>query len=153
MRNGSRARELNLPAAVYIETHGGTLVPTIQSAVHLAEDIGLANVGLLLDYANAWPEGPHGRAAVVLAAPYLKHVHMKDIIAGRDGADQFVDFGAGNIGWPEVLAALVEIGYAGFVSDEYERCWHPELPPAEIAMRQHAQWLRAWRDQAAKKVK
>ena len=128
-----------------IETHGGTLVPTIRSAVRLASDIGLSNVGVLLDYANAYPAGPHGRAAVGLAAPYLKHVHMKDIVVGREGADQFVDFGQGNVGWPEVLAALVEIGYEGFVSDEYERCWHPELPPAETAMKQHVDWLRAWR--------
>jgi sugar phosphate isomerase/epimerase len=137
--------------AFAIETHDGTLVPSLKEAVHLAEDIALPNVGLLVDYANAYPFGPHGRAAVALVAPYVKHVHMKDILTDHGGAHQFVDFGQGNIDWPEVLDALDEVGFAGFVSDEYEKCWHPELPPAEVAMKQHVTWLRAWRDKRAKR--
>ncbi len=37
-RNGSRARELNMPAAIYIETHGGT--GTGGSDDHAGVDIG-----------------------------------------------------------------------------------------------------------------
>ena len=97
-----------------------------------------------MDYANAYDFGPHGREAVRLVAPHLKHVHMKDHLVAADGSFETVDFGAGNVGWPEVLGELVAVGYAGYVSDEYERCWHPELPPAEVAMKQHIDWLRAW---------
>jgi len=128
-----------------IESHGGTLAPSLGEAVRLTEAIGLKNVGVLMDYANAYEFGPHGREAVRLVAPYLKHVHIKDHRVAADGSFETVDFGAGNIAWPEVLEELAAVGYEGWVSDEYERCWHPELPPAEVAMRQHINWLRAWR--------
>jgi len=146
----SALRELGTEAAPYgvtfaIESHGGTLTPSLAETVRLVEAIGLDNVGVLMDYANAYEFGPPGREAVRLVAPFLKHVHMKDHVVQEDGAFETVDFGAGNIGWPEVLDELVAVGYDGYVSDEYERCWHPDLPPAEVAMKQHIEWLRAWR--------
>ena len=40
--------------------------------------------------------------------------------------------GEGSVPWPEVFAALRGVGYDGWITDEYEKYWHPELPePAE----------------------
>lgn len=131
--------------AFAIESHGGTFCPTLAETVRLVEDLGLDSVGVLMDYANVYEHGPCGAEAVRLVEAHLKHVHMKDKRV-TDGGSEFADFGEGNIGWPAVLAELVAIGYEGYVSDEYERWWHRELPPAETAMKQHIDWLRAWRD-------
>jgi glycosyltransferase involved in cell wall biosynthesis/predicted metal-dependent phosphoesterase TrpH len=64
VRNGSRARELNLPAAIYIDTHGGIGIGG--SDDHAGVDIG-----------RTWSETPHA------ATPqeFLAHVR-----AGRVGA-------------------------------------------------------------------
>ena len=128
-----------------IESHGGTFCPTLDETLRLVHDIGQPSVGVLMDYANVCEFGPCGAAAVRLVEAHLKHVHMKDKRI-TDGGSEFAEFGAGNIGWPEVLAEMVAIGYTGYVSDEYERWWHRDLPPAESAMKQHIDWLRAWRD-------
>jgi glycosyltransferase involved in cell wall biosynthesis/predicted metal-dependent phosphoesterase TrpH len=67
VRNGSRARELNLPAAVYIETHGGTGVGG--SDDHAGVDIG-----------RTWTETPHA------ATPdeFLAHVRAGRAQASGD---------------------------------------------------------------------
>lgn len=131
--------------AFAIESHGATLAPSLADTVALVRDIGLDNVGVLMDYGNVHQFGPTGAEAVRFVAPYLVHVHMKDKFVEADGTERMVDFGQGNIGWSEVLAELAAIGYGGYVSDEYERLWHRELPPAEVAMKQHIAWLRDWR--------
>src|SRR5918992_243528 len=68
-RNGSRARELNLPAAIYIETHGGIGIGG--SDDHAGVDIG-----------RTWSETPEAATP----AEFLAHVR-----AGRVGA--FGDLG------------------------------------------------------------
>jgi len=143
---GREAAEAGVDIA--IESHGGTFATTLARTVKIVEDIGLANVGVLMDYGNVYEHGPRGREAVRFVAPYLKHIHMKDKRVDESGAarGEGLDFGAGNIGWPDVLSELAAVGYDGYVSDEYERCWHPDLPPAEVAMKQHIDWLRAWRE-------
>ena len=57
-RNGSRARELNAPAAVYIETHGGTGVGG--SDDHAGVDIGRTFTETPV--AHTWHELPRARA-------------------------------------------------------------------------------------------
>ena len=64
VRNGSRARELNLPAAIYIDTHGGIGIGG--SDDHAGVDIG-----------RTWSETPHASTP----ADFLAHVR-----AGRVGA-------------------------------------------------------------------
>ena len=64
VRNGSRARELNLPAAIYIDTHGGIGIGG--SDDHAGVDIG-----------RTWSETPHAATP----AQFLAHVR-----AGRVGA-------------------------------------------------------------------
>jgi glycosyltransferase involved in cell wall biosynthesis/predicted metal-dependent phosphoesterase TrpH len=66
-RNGSRARELNAPAAIYIETHGGIAVGG--SDDHAGVDIGrtyteappATTTAQLLEHIRAGRVGPHGK--------------------------------------------------------------------------------------------
>jgi predicted metal-dependent phosphoesterase TrpH len=85
-RNGARARELNAPAAIYIETHGGIAIGG--SDDHAGVDIGrtyteappAATTGQLLEHIRAGRVAPHGEqgsagkwahAALVLGARTL----------------------------------------------------------------------------------
>jgi glycosyltransferase involved in cell wall biosynthesis/predicted metal-dependent phosphoesterase TrpH len=67
VRNGARARELNAPAAVYIETHGGTGIAG--SDDHAGVDIG-----------RTWTETP----AAATPAEFLAHIRAGDAVARGD---------------------------------------------------------------------
>jgi glycosyltransferase involved in cell wall biosynthesis/predicted metal-dependent phosphoesterase TrpH len=67
VRNGSRAKELNLPAFVYVETHGGTGVGG--SDDHAGVDIG-----------RTWTETPRAETP----AEFLQHIRAGRAQAGGD---------------------------------------------------------------------
>jgi glycosyltransferase involved in cell wall biosynthesis/predicted metal-dependent phosphoesterase TrpH len=67
VRNGSRARELNMPAAIYIDTHGGTGIAG--SDDHAGIDIG-----------RTWSETP----AAGTPAEFLAHVRAGRVAAHGD---------------------------------------------------------------------
>ena len=73
-------------------------------------------------------------------------VHVKD--ARRDVAQrtgwQLVLLGDGEVPVHESLDLLQARGYGGWVSVEWEKAWHPEIEPPEIALPQHAEVLRRW---------
>ena len=51
--------------------------------------------------------------------------------------------GEGVIPWPDILQAMKDRGYPGWLSLEYERRWHPQdIPDAAVGMKQSAEYLR-----------
>ena len=58
--------------------------------------------------------------------------------------------GSGVFPMGEIRRALDAIQYDGFLSFEWEKKWHPEIDPPEIAILHFAEWLRkAWGSNAA----
>jgi sugar phosphate isomerase/epimerase len=57
---------------------------------------------------------------------------------------QLVLLGAGEVPVAEMIALLLAHGYTGPISVEWEKRWHPEIEPAEIALPQHQALLRGW---------
>ncbi len=74
----------------------------------------------------------------------LKHVHMKDARLLPDGEWQLVLMGEGEVPCRDILALLINEGYEGYISAEWEKKWHAEIEEPEIAMPQHAQVLNQW---------
>lgn len=78
-------------------------------------------------------------------APYVRHVHLKDSI-GRPSARHpftYVLPGTGEMPGREVLQLLHRDHFQGAVSLEWEKMWHPYLPPlteALLACRQNQWW-------------
>ena len=112
--------------------------------------VGLENVGILFDYAWIyWARAESPAEAVNLCAPYLRHVHYKDWLIdwNLEGGDQRKArlMGEGSVPWPEVFAALEEVGYDGWITDEYEKYWHPELPEPGEGMRRNLAYVRKLR--------
>ncbi|MDT0265708.1 sugar phosphate isomerase/epimerase family protein [Streptomyces sp. DSM 44915] len=68
---------------------------------------------------------------VTAAGPWLAHVQIEDM---RRGVHEHLPFGAGEIDFPPVLAALAATGYAGLVSVELPRHSHagPQLAAESI---------------------
>jgi sugar phosphate isomerase/epimerase len=86
-----------------------------------------ALLGLTLDIGHCQCLEPEPPAACVrAAAPWLRHVQIEDM---RRGVHEHLPFGAGEIDFPPVLAALKGVGYAGLVSVELPRHSHagPQL--------------------------
>ena len=48
----------------------------------------------------------------------MKEVHFKDFRASVGTIDGFVQLLEGDVNWPEVMAALNEVGFDGFVTAE-----------------------------------
>jgi sugar phosphate isomerase/epimerase len=68
-------------------------------------------------------------------------MHIKDLLQKQSGW-QPVLTGEGTFPLSEVRSALCQIAYNGFVSFEWEKKWHPEIPDASIALPHFARWFR-----------
>jgi fatty-acyl-CoA synthase len=70
-------------------------------------------------------------------------VHLKDA-RRRDDAWELVPLGEGEVPVHESLAALQAAGYAGWLTFEWEKRWHPDLSEPEVALPRDGAILRRW---------
>ena len=70
-------------------------------------------------------------------APYIRHVHFKDILG-----DTHVLPGDGELPLCEITEMMTKGGYDGYFSLEWERKWHPELAPIEEALEKYTEILK-----------
>ncbi|MEN6642362.1 MAG: sugar phosphate isomerase/epimerase [Armatimonadia bacterium] len=126
-----------------LENHSGTLTQTAEDTVAMVLQVARPNFGILMDHywvVAAGREDP--LQAVRLQAPHVLHVHCKNLIRvdGKPLAN-FLD--EGEIDWQPILQILKDQGYTGYLSDEYEKFWRPELPEPQIGMKRNANHLRS----------
>lgn len=71
---------------------------------------------------------------------------IKDARRAPERADgwQLVLLGDGEVPVRDMLTLLASGGYQGCVSVEWEKRWHPEIEPPEVALPQHLKLLRTW---------
>lgn len=137
-----------LGVGVAVETHVGSMTMSIRDTVRMIQDINMANVGILFDYAWVELAGVEtGAEAVRAAAPYIVHCHVKDWTLEQRFPIKKKSclMGKGTVRWPEVLTELKKVGYTGYISDEYEKYWYPdELPDAEIGMKHNLDYIKSF---------
>jgi sugar phosphate isomerase/epimerase len=95
--------------------------------------------GLIWDPANAFAQEEETPAISQEMETRIQHVHVKDM-QRRDGSYAHVLPGEGDFPLRTMLKELRRIRYQGFVSFEWERHWHPELAPAEVALPFFVEW-------------
>lgn len=73
-------------------------------------------------------------------------VQVKDARRAPERADgwQLVLLGDGEVPVRDMLTLLASGGYQGWISVEWEKRWHPEIEPPEIALPRHLEVLRRW---------
>ena len=105
-------------------------------------------VGVLWDILHPFRFGESPEQTWSQIGARLIHVHIKD---GKPdpNADRPEDWaltllGEGAVPVPAILEVLVEHGYRGYLSVEWEKAWHPEIPEPEVALPQHPRVLREW---------
>ena len=74
-------------------------------------------------YGNAW------RYFYDALAPYIRHVHIKDVHDGKH-----VLPGDGELPIKDIIEYVISKGYDGYFSLEWERYWRRELPEIEEAL-------------------
>ena len=90
------------------------------------------NFGLLWDIQHSHRSyGKNWREFYDFIRPYIKHVHIKDY---SDKREQLCLVGEGAIPIGDIVSTLLNDGYDGYFSLEWEKKWHPELCEMELAL-------------------
>ena len=125
---------------VWLETHGD--FASSAETMQIVRESGCADIGVVWDPANAFTdrkEQPSEAAAAFGSA--LRHLHLRDLDC-HDGEWQPVLTGEGKFPVRQIVARVEKLGYAGFLSFEWEKKWRPALAEPELAIPQFAQWFR-----------
>jgi sugar phosphate isomerase/epimerase len=124
-------RAADVGVAIVIEPHDDfvrseALVPILRALDH-------PMVGAIWEIGNAWAAGEDPSVGCSALGPWIRYVQLKD---GRGrGADwRLTAIGEGEVPLGEALTMLVARGPLPPLSVEWERAWHPELAPADVAL-------------------
>jgi fatty-acyl-CoA synthase len=128
---------------IALETHDA-----FSSALRVAQVLKAVDspaVGALWDSHHPYRVGESALEVVATLRQRIVHVHIKD--ARRSDIEgtgwELTLMGEGEVPVREQLELLDKNGYTGYVSVEWEKMWHPEIPEPEIALPQHMQWLKS----------
>jgi sugar phosphate isomerase/epimerase len=125
---------------VWIENHGDFAAAAETAAI--LTQAAYRNGGVVWDPVNSFTahqERPREGAAILGTA--IRHVHVKDLRYAGDKW-KYVPTGEGIFPLHELKVVLEDLKYDRFVSFEWEKKWHPEIPEAEIALPHFVRWFR-----------
>lgn len=144
-----------------VENHFGTMAVTAKETVELMEAVSSDSVAILYDQANlTFTHAEEYVEAIAVQRPWIRHVQAKDLVftdpdkpfvaseVARVSAEQRAVrsrvVGDGILDWEAIIDSLLDAGYDGALSFEYEARWHPQdLPPAVEGFRTSVERVRA----------
>jgi sugar phosphate isomerase/epimerase len=105
-------------------------------------------LGILWDAHHTWRLGGEApRETWRRLSKWIRHVHVKDSIDKPSAKHPYTYVlpGEGQAPLAEILSLLREQNFQGTVSLEWERLWHPYLPPLPVALAhlREQQWFKA----------
>jgi sugar phosphate isomerase/epimerase len=118
-----------------LETHDS--FSGCEPVFQLNERLGDSPIDLLWDTHHTWKlAGEDPLETWPRLAPYTRQVHMKDSRPEPSGRHPYTYMPPGEGVFPAmpILQKLVADGFQGGVSLEWEKQWHPTLPPLETAL-------------------
>ena len=117
---------------VLLESHGDFTNSTLLKEI--LERAASTHVALLWDAHNTFVDGKEAPAVTVRQlGKYIRHTHLKDSRL-ENGQDHYVLTGRGDVPVKRQVELLVESGYSGYYSFEWEKVWHPEIDEPEVAI-------------------
>ena len=132
---------------VAVETHDDW----IHSAplAEVMDKADLPNVGVLWDLHHPYRmAGESPRQTYDNIGRYTVATHLKDSRELGGGKCEYCLGGEGDVPLAEMVSLLARGGYDGYLTLEWEKKWHPELPEPEVALPQHAAYMRKLIEQA-----
>jgi len=129
---------------VWLETHGD--FATVADVSEIFVQVTCPEVGIIWDPANAFEKSGEAPRISSHLSSRVRHVHLKDQQRDEQGKTRYVFTGEGQFPLQTMFASLTSMGFNGFVSFEWEKFWHPELAPPEIALPHFIKW---WKNREA----
>ncbi len=99
-----------------IEPEPGLLLETTDQYLEVAERVKAPSIGLNLDIGHAYCVREDLPRAIARLAPQIRHYHVEDIAATR--IHHHLVPGTGAIDFPEVIGAIRQTGYQGWLTVE-----------------------------------
>jgi len=96
---------------------------------------------IIWDCAHSWAGGEDPAQSLELLLPWLAYVQIKDVLSRRD--PEPVLPGSGTYPIEDLARAVKNTGWRGWVCLEWERKWHPDLPPIDVALEATRSWASA----------
>ena len=135
---------LNTNIKIVVETHDDWMKGEYFKRV--MEMVESNNVGILWDvnhpymFINEKPEESWRQMGA-----WVYHTHWKDSYLAEDSEHGFLPclMGDGVLPHQEIYEVLKNGGYDGYLSLEYEKRWHPEIPGPEVAFPQYCNYMRS----------
>ncbi len=126
---------------VLLDAHGDLVYSTDLSYVLSKMD---GKTGLIWDYFNMFSEtGEELDVMFENIRSSISLVQLKDGSVDQNGVHKYVLLGGGFLPKEKILTKLDEIDYRGYISFEWEKRWHPQLLPPEIALPDFIQKMRS----------
>ena len=117
---------------------------TIEDAKKILAALNAPNVSICLDTGHANISGVSCAEFIRELGPHLEALHIADNLGTND--DHMLPYGRGTVPWPQVMAALREVGYSGLFNFEVpgeNRCPMPVREAKLGYARQLADWMIA----------
>ena len=136
----------DLGVEVWLESHGD--FASAQETMEILQLAGNSNLGVVWDPVNAFAQGgEEPEAGMKILGNRIRHVHVKD--AKRPCTDASLPghvwdpvlMGEGDFPATRLFSVLSSHGYQRYLSFEWEKRWHPEIPEPEIALPHFAKWV------------
>ncbi|MCA1670166.1 MAG: sugar phosphate isomerase/epimerase [Thermomicrobia bacterium] len=139
---GQRAEHLGVGIA--LETHD--FFSATPDVMRVLDQVQNRHVGVLWDTHHPYRMGEAVAETYERVVSRLLHVHVKD--ARKDERERtgwkLVLLGEGEVPVAETVTYLRSVGYDKWIAVEWEKKWHPEIEPPEIALPHDGALLRAW---------
>jgi sugar phosphate isomerase/epimerase len=74
---------------------------------------------------------------------YIEIVQIKDGFFKPNNTYEYTLTGKGEVPIAEILSIIESEKYKGFISFEWEKRWHPELPNPEIALPHFVNYIKS----------
>lgn len=128
---------------VLIESHGDFARSDRLAAV--MRRVKSPAVGVLWDMHHPWRfHGEPLEETFEAIGTWVRHVHLKDSVR-TNGGYRYTLPGEGEFPLGEALTLLERVGYQGWLSFEWEKKWHPEIEPPEVAFPRFVEAIRGLR--------
>ncbi len=150
LESAARVLEIHAPiaerlgVAIAVETHDSFSASAVVAELLALVDSG--SVGAVWDSHHPYRMGERTEQVYLNLGERLLLAQVKDAVRAPDRPDgwRLVLLGEGEVPVREMLGQLVDGGYRGPVSVEWEKRWHPEIESPETALPQHLAVLRSW---------